>query len=158
MRKRLALKGINSGDYDVKELVGTPVRLECLRKGECDAVPLGQPEDFVAMGEGYRRLGLSNEAVAAFQFQVVAARRVWTRDHRDTVVRFVRTLAAAFRFLRDPVNRAEIITAIAQLTGSSKEIAQATLALYFEPDKGVLPKQAEIDMRGLAQVIGFMAE
>jgi len=158
MRKLLALKGLNSGDYSVKELVGTPVRLECLRKGECDAVPLGQPEDFVAMGEGYRRLGLSNEAVAAFQFQVVAARRLWAQDHLETLVRFVRANAAAFRFIRDPANRGEIITAIAQLTGSSKEIAEATLALYFEPDKGVLPKQAEIDMKGLAQVIAFMAE
>ena len=43
-------------------------------------------------------------------------------------------------------------------TRLQKEIAKATLALYFEPDKGVLPKKAEIDMRGLAQVIGFMAE
>ena len=74
MRKLLALKGLGEADYSVKELVGTPVRFDCLKRGECDAVPLGQPEDFVAMGEGYRRLGVSTEAVAAFQFQVVAAR------------------------------------------------------------------------------------
>jgi len=158
IRKLLALKGLNATDYSVKELVGTPVRLECLKRGECDAVPLGQPEDFVAMGQGYRRLGLSSEAVAAFQFQVVAAPRAWAQDNRDTVVRFVRAIAAAFRFIRDPANRAEIITAIVQLTGSSNDIARATLALYFEPDKGVLPKQAEIDIKGLAQVIAFMGE
>ena len=44
------------------------------------------------------------------------------------------------------------------LTGASDEIARATLALYFEPDKGVMPKQAEIDLKGLAQVIAFMGE
>ena len=70
----------------------------------------------------------------------------------------MRAHAAAFRFIHDPANHGEIITAIAQLTGSSKEIAEATLALYLEPDQGVLPKQAEIDMKGLAQVIAFMAE
>jgi hypothetical protein len=58
----------------------------------------------------------------------------------------------------DPANRAEVITAIVQLTGSSEDIARATLALYFEPDKGVLPKQAEIDVKGLAQLIDFMGE
>ena len=42
------------------------------------------------------------------------------------------------------------------MTGASDEIARATLALYFEPDKGVMPKQAEIDLKGLAQVIAFM--
>src|SRR5271166_5911401 len=44
IRKLLALKGLNATDYSVKEPVSTPVRLECLRRGECDAVPLGQPE------------------------------------------------------------------------------------------------------------------
>jgi len=134
------------------------VRFDCLKRGECDAVPLGQPEDFIAIGQGYRRLGLSTDAVASFQFQVLAARRDWAQANKDTVVRFVRALAAAFRFVRDPANRAEAAEAIVQSTGASKEIARATLALYFEPDRGVMPKQAEIDLKGLAQVIAFMAE
>jgi len=158
MRKLLALKGLGEADYFVKELVGTPVRFDCLKRGECDAVPLGQPEDFVAMGDGYRRLGVSTEAVAAFQFQVLAARRAWAQENRDAVERFVRGLAAAFRFIRDPANREEVAMAIVQLTGSSDLIARQTLALYFEPNRGVLPRQAEIDLKGLAQVIAFMGE
>ena len=90
MRKLLALKGLGEGDYSVKELVGTPVRFDCLKRGECDAVPLGQPEDFIAIGGGYRRLGVSTEAVAAFQFQVIAARRAWAQTNKDAVVRFLR--------------------------------------------------------------------
>ena len=43
-------------------------------------------------------------------------------------------------------------------TGSSEEIARAVMALYFEPDRGVMPRQAEIDLKGLAQVIAFMGE
>ena len=154
----LALKRLGEADYSVKELVGTPVRFDCLNAGECDAVPLGQPEDFVAMGEGYRRFGVSTEAVAAFQFQVIAARRAWAQANKDAVVRFVRALAAAFRFIRDPANREEVATAIVKLTGSSDQIARQTLALYFEPERGVLPKQAEIDLNGLTQVIAFMGE
>jgi hypothetical protein len=44
------------------------------------------------------------------------------------------------------------------LTGSTDEIARQTLALYFEPERGVLPKQGEISLPGLAQVIAFMGE
>jgi hypothetical protein len=44
------------------------------------------------------------------------------------------------------------------VTGSSEEIARRTLALYFEPDRGVMPRQGGIDMAGLAQVIAFMGE
>jgi ABC-type nitrate/sulfonate/bicarbonate transport system substrate-binding protein len=158
MRKLLALKGLQGSDYRVKELVGSPVRFECLRRGECDAVPLGQPDDLVAIQQGYRRLGVSTEAVAAFQFQVIAARRAWAQANKDTLVRFIRAMASAFGFIRDGANRGDVIKAMVELTGTSDDIARQTLALYFEPDRGVLPKQAEIDLKGLAQVIAFMGE
>ena len=158
MRKLLALKGLQGSDYRVKELVGSPVRFECLRRGECDAVPLGQPDDLVAIQQGYRRLGVSTEAVAAFQFQVIAARRAWGEANKDTLVRFIRAMASAFGFIRDGANRGDVIKAMVELTGASDDIARQTLALYFEPDRGVLPKQAEIDLKGLAQVIAFMGE
>jgi hypothetical protein len=32
------------------------------------------------------------------------------------------------------------------------------LSLYFEPERGVVPKQAEIDMKGFNQVIQVMAD
>jgi ABC-type nitrate/sulfonate/bicarbonate transport system substrate-binding protein len=155
-RKLLALKGLGEGDYRVKELVGTPVRAACLNSGECDAVPLGQPDDLIAVKNGYRRLGVSTEAVASFQFEVIAARRDFARAHADAITRFVRALAHSFRYIRDPAHRDDVTKAIVELTGSSEDIAHATLALYFDPDRGVLPRQAEIDLKGLAQVIAFM--
>src|SRR3981189_866325 len=100
MRKLLSLKGLGEADYSVKELVGTPVRFDCLKRGECDAVPLGQPEDFLAVAQGFRRLGLSTEAVGSFQFQVVAARRSFAQANKDAVGGFVRALGAAFPFIR----------------------------------------------------------
>jgi ABC-type nitrate/sulfonate/bicarbonate transport system substrate-binding protein len=157
-RKLLTLKGLSDGDYRVKELVGTPARFDCLKSGECDAVPLGQPDDLIAIKQGYHRLGLSNDAVAAFQFEVVAARRSWAQANKDKVVRFVRALAAAYRFIRDPANRENVVKYIVELTGSTDEVARETLKLYFEPDRGVLPKQAEISLPGLGQVIAFMTE
>src|SRR5687767_177121 len=69
-RKLMAKNGVQEADFKVKELVGTPARADCLRKGECDAVPLGQPEDFVLMKQGYRRLGVSTDAMSNFQFIV----------------------------------------------------------------------------------------
>ena len=88
-RKLLALKGLSDGDYRVKELVGTPARAACLKSGECDAVPLGQPDDLVAVKEGYRRLGVSTEAVASFQFDVIATRRDFAETHAPAIIGFV---------------------------------------------------------------------
>jgi ABC-type nitrate/sulfonate/bicarbonate transport system substrate-binding protein len=85
-------------------------------------------------------------------------RRAWAAANRNTVVHFVRALADAFRFIRDPANRDEVVAIVAERTGSSAQIARDTMALYFEPEKGVLPRQAEIDLKGLDQVIAFMGE
>jgi ABC-type nitrate/sulfonate/bicarbonate transport system substrate-binding protein len=158
MRKLLALKGLGETDYRVKELVGSPLRAACLKSGECDAVPLGQPDDLVALKEGYRRLGLSTEAVASFQFEVIAARRDFAETHGPALIGFVSALADAFRFIHDLAHRDDAVSATVALTGASDDIARATLSLYLDPDRGVLPKQAEIDLGGLAQVIAFMGE
>lgn len=157
-RKLIALNGIKEADFKVKELVGTPARADCLRKGECDAVPLGQPEDFQMMKQGYRRLGVSTDAMKNFQFIVSAVRRSWGEKNKDALVRYVRALASAYRYMRDPANRDEVVRVVIDSTGSTEEIARQTLALYFDPDRGVVPKQGEIDVKGFAQVIQVMAE
>ena len=158
MRKLLALHGVRDADIKVRIIEGTPARLSCLRRGECSAVPLGQPQDFLAQSEGYRLLGYSTEAVPEFLYTVTAARRSWAAANPDAVTRYVRALAAAFRMMRDPARRGAVVQTIVETTGVPAAIAERTLALYFEPERKVLPRQGEIDLAGLARVIAFMAE
>ena len=157
-RKLIAQQGLKEADYRTKELVGTPPRAACLKSGECDAVPLGQPEDFQLIAQGYHRLGLSTDAVPDSVMTVTAVGRAWGAAHKEAVTGFVRAFAAAFRFIQDPANRDAVVKIITDSTGSSEAIARETLKLYFEPDRGVFPKQAEINMKGLAQVIAFMRD
>jgi ABC-type nitrate/sulfonate/bicarbonate transport system substrate-binding protein len=158
MRKLFALHGMRDGDIRVKTIEGTPARLNCLRRGECAAVPLGQPQDLLAQSEGYRLLGFSNDAMPEFLYTVTAARRSWAAANQDAVVRYVRALGAAFRIIRDPERRDGVVKTIVETTGVPAAIAERTLALYFEPGRNVLPRQGEIDLAGIAQVIAFMAE
>src|SRR5437763_14535984 len=158
IRKLLAMHGLRSTDYQAKFVDGTPERLSCLTAGDCYAVPLGQPQDFVAMRQGYRLLGLSTEAVPEFVYTVTAARRSWASQNKDTVVRFVRALSAAFRFIRDPAKRNEVARSIVETTGFAEANARLTLSLYFEPERNVLPVAGEIDSKGFAAAIAFMAE
>src|SRR3954447_26589401 len=117
IRKLLAMKGLQPTDYQTKFVDGTPDRLSCLTAGDCVAVPLGQPQDFVAMRQGYRLLGLSTEAVPEFLYTVTAARRSWAEQNKDTVVRFVRGLSNAFRYIRDPARRNDVVKTIVETTG-----------------------------------------
>jgi ABC-type nitrate/sulfonate/bicarbonate transport system substrate-binding protein len=158
MRKLMAMHGIKPEDIKVKVIEGTPTRYTCLIQSECDAVPLGQPQDFFALRRGYRLLGLSTEAVPDFVYTVTAARRDWAEKNKEAVVRYVRALSAAFKFIRDPAKRDDVVRTIVDTTGASEDSARLTLALYFEPERGVLPQRGEIDLKGLAQVIAFMGE
>lgn len=95
-RKLMAMNGVTEADFKVRELVGTPARADCLRKGGCDAVPLGQPEDFLLLKQGYRRLGVSTDAIPNFQFIVSAVRRSWAEKNKDALVHYVRALVVSF--------------------------------------------------------------
>jgi ABC-type nitrate/sulfonate/bicarbonate transport system substrate-binding protein len=158
MRKLLALHGLGRGDFGVKVIEGTPTRWACLHRGECDAVVLGQPQDLLAMQEGFRLLGISNDAVPELLYTVTAVRRSWAEAHKDAVTRYVRALAAAFGFIRDPANRDRVVGTIVEATGVSDLIAGQTLDLFFRPERGVLPRHGEIELKGLEQVIALMGE
>ena len=156
MRKLLALHGLRESDVQVKTIDGTPARLNCLRRGGCDAVPLGQPQDLIAQAEGYRLLGVSNDAVPPYLYTVTAARRSWAAANPDLLARYVRALAASFAMIRDPQKRRPVVDAIVDITGASPAIAEGVLQLYA--GKKVLPERGEIDVKGIVQVIAFMGQ
>jgi ABC-type nitrate/sulfonate/bicarbonate transport system substrate-binding protein len=158
MRKLLELHGVREAELQVKTIDGTPARLNCLRRGDCVAVPLGQPQDLLAQAEGYRLLGVSNDAVPAFLYTVTAARRSWAAANPEAVVRYVRALAGAFAILRDPGKRGVVVSTIVDITGVPEAVAGQVLDLYAQPGRNVLPRRGEIDLKGLAQVIAFMGE
>jgi NitT/TauT family transport system substrate-binding protein len=158
MRKLLALHGLRESDVRTRTIDGTPARLNCLRSGGCDAVPLGQPQDVLAQSEGYRLLGVSNEAVPEYLYTVTAARRSWAAANADLLVRYVRSLAASFGMIRDPARRAEVVAAIVDIAGVPPGIAGRVLDFYAQTGRKALPLRGEIDPKGVAQVMAFMAE
>ena len=158
IRKLMALHGLARGEFGFRTIEGTSGRWACLRRGDCDAVVLGQPQDLIAMEQGFRMLGASTEAVPELLYTVTAVRRSWAQANTEAMVRYVHALAAAFRFIRDPAHRDRVVRTVMQSTNASEAIAQQTLALFFDPERGVLPKQAEINLKGLAQVIAMMGE
>jgi ABC-type nitrate/sulfonate/bicarbonate transport system substrate-binding protein len=110
------------------------------------------------MRRGYRLLGLSTDAIPEYLYTVTAVRRSWAAANKDTVVRYVRALSSAFKFIRDPAKRTDVLKTIVETTGFAGANAQLTLALYFEPDRSVFPKLGEINLKGMEQVIALMGE
>jgi len=68
-----------------------------------------------------------------------------------------KTSSSVVAILR-PANREEVISTMVAVTGTPENIARQTLNLYLEPDRGVMPKAGEFNLKGLAEVIAFMEE
>jgi ABC-type nitrate/sulfonate/bicarbonate transport system substrate-binding protein len=156
-RKLLAMHGLMAADFQAKRVRDNGPRLDCLRTGDCSAVPLGHPEDSIALKEGFRLLGTSNE-VGYVVFDADVVRSEWAASHKDELVRYVRGLATAMRFIHDPKNRAEVTAIIKDITAASDEVARSYMDSYADPKKRALPRQAELDMEGITNVISLMGD
>jgi len=154
----LAQKGIKAADFRAKAVVGTRARFDCLKAGECAAVPMGQPEDLGAIKQGYPRLGFTYEAGADLVFNVDMTRRAWGEKNRETLVRMVRGFAASYEFINDPRNRGEVTNVIMESLKVSEEIVRQIFAPYLEPDKNVLPRRGELNLKAFDQVLQLMGE
>lgn len=155
-RQLLEKHGVKESDFTPRVLIGTPVRAECLARGECDASPLGQPDDLIFMQKGYRKLGDSLEVVPVLQFSVVAARRAWARENRAAALGFARVFGEAYKFMADSANREEVVKIVTETTDASADIAREALQFYYDPPRGIMPLHAEISMPGLAKVVELL--
>ena len=154
----LAAKGIKASDYRAKAVVGTGARFDCLKSGECVAVPMGQPEDLGAIKQGFPRLGFTYEAGADLIFNIDMTRRTWGEKNQDALVRFVRAFATSYEYMNDPKNRGEITSLVKDSLRVSDEIAREIFAPYLEPGKNVLPKRGELSLSAFNRVLTLMGE
>jgi ABC-type nitrate/sulfonate/bicarbonate transport system substrate-binding protein len=154
----LAGKNIKTFDYQTKAVVGTAARFECLKSGECAAVPMGQPEDLNAIKQGFPRLGLTYEAGADLIFNVDMTRRAWGEKNQEPLVCMVRGFAAAYEFINDPKNRAEVTGILKDSLKVSDELVRQLFAPYAEADKNVLLKRGELDLKAFDRVLKLMGE
>jgi hypothetical protein len=74
------------------------------------------------------------------------------------VLRLARAFGAAYKFVADPANRDETSSFISEVTGATSDVARQMLVFYYEPYRGVLPRQAEINMDGMAKVIELLGQ
>jgi ABC-type nitrate/sulfonate/bicarbonate transport system substrate-binding protein len=156
--KLLKQAGIGVGDFERREIVGTPPRVDCLLRGACDAVPVGQPDDLALARKGYGRLGDSLQVIPALQFNVVAARRAWAAAHADAATRYARAFVGAYRYMNDPANAADVAALIAETTGAAPDISREIVDFYFNPPRAIMPRAGEINLEGMRAVISLMVE
>jgi ABC-type nitrate/sulfonate/bicarbonate transport system substrate-binding protein len=156
LRLMLQANGLSERDVDLIPLGGTPNRYTALTAGAAEGAILAQPADFRAQDEGYRLLDYTT--AHDYQFTVYAVRRSWAEQNRDQVVRFMRAMVDAHRWLHEPANRDPAVALAAQALRQPAEVMGRTWDLYFRDNPGrIIPRDAELTVEGSQTVLNVLA-
>jgi ABC-type nitrate/sulfonate/bicarbonate transport system substrate-binding protein len=150
-------RGVPAGAFTVRSLASSEARLNCMRSGECVAAGLGQPAIFGALDANFRILGMSNEIEPKF-YQLDIVKPEWARANRNAVVKYIRAVTAANRYIMDPANREEVVRITTGYMGQPENRTREMLAYIWDPKNRVLPQQAELDMANVRATIALMAK
>ena len=156
-QKILAAHGLKEGDVEIKDIGGSGPRVACLKSGACAAASLSQPSVFEAWDAGFHTLAMHKE-VGSYVYVVDMVDRSWAEAHSETLTKYVRATAAAFRFIHDSRNRDAVVRAAMEQAAQPEQRARQMLDYYWDPKNEVLPQQGEINMDGLKAMIGLLNE
>ncbi len=136
-------------DYQVKETGGAPPRHKALIEKTIDmgfqSIPLAYAEESL----GFSNLGDVSDYVPDWQFNTVNAHLDRAGARRDAVTRFLRVMLEANGWVYE--NRVEAAAVAAREMDISQEHAERGWDYYT--GKGVLTRNLEMNLKGLARVI-----
>jgi NitT/TauT family transport system substrate-binding protein len=147
--------GLNyPGDYEFAVVGVHPARWKALQEGTIDAAVQLIPLNFVAEDAGYANLGEVSDYIPEIVFTAMVVDRTWAEAHRADVVRFLRCLMAATRWVYDPANDAALVALTAQVTQAEGKYIQR--ALEYMRSKNVFSPDLSIPAPAFAKSLELM--
>lgn len=146
--------GLSDHDYDLLYGGGTPNRFAQLLSGAVQAAILTNPQDFVALEQGFADLGSVPQYLPHWAQNNILVDTRWAPQHRAEVLAFLRVHMRATRFFYDPTNRDEVIATLAKHTKTSADVAAKTYDLYVRqqviaPDAALFPDGLKANLDAL---------
>lgn len=143
--------GLKEGDYTFISVGTTPNRYAALKSKTVDVAIMGQPQDFLAVKEGFRMLGRSDTVLKNYAFIMIGTNKSWAANHRDEIQRYLASIQRAVDWLYDPANKAAAIDVLLKgMRRGERETMEQIYSIYFEEGGGrIITRGAEVDMEGL---------
>ena len=147
--------GLNyPGDYEFAVVGVHPARWKALQEGTIDAAVQLIPLNFVAEDQGYANLGEVSDYIPEIAFTTLIVDRAWAGSHRSEIVRFLRALIEATRWVHDPANDPELETMTAQATQAEGPYVRR--ALDYMRSKSVFSRDLSIPQAAFAKSVELM--
>ena len=106
-RRVLKAKGLEfPRDYKLINVGGTPQAFAALASGQIAAAPLSLPVNYAAEEQGFNTIGRFIDVMPHYQLSVYSVRRTWAEENRSVMVRFMKAVVQANRWLYSNKNAA----------------------------------------------------
>lgn len=153
LKRLLRKNGLKPEAYELVAS-GPPLkRCEKLKQGEIAATMVTEPFHFLLVEEGCRALGTSLEVAPNYPFTVCVVRR--EENVNDDILRFLKCLKSAWRWLADASNRERAVAILSRSTDTPVTQARATYDLYLQPPE---PPSLAPTEEGVTTVLELLAE
>lgn len=156
--KMLDVKGLKKGDYQVKPVGGTPLRLKAMLEDKTSAAAmLNPPFSISAERQGLKSLGSAVDVVGAYQAGGAWVMRAWGRDNAGTLVKYIQAHVEALRWALDPAHKAEAVAVLSERLKLPADVAARAYELGLDPANG-FAKDAKFNLEGFRNVLTLRAE
>jgi ABC-type nitrate/sulfonate/bicarbonate transport system substrate-binding protein len=148
--------GLKDGDYDLVYGGTTPARFTQLASGAVGAAVLTNPNDLMALDEGYKDLGTAPDYVPVWAQNNVFVNRDWAKKNRASVVAFLKTFLQATDMFYDRANREDVLAILMKYTSTDRSVAERVYDFYQE--KKIIMPGAELSEAGIQAVVDSLVE
>ena len=154
-RRVLKAKGLEfPRDYKLINVGGSPQAFAALESGQIAAAALSLPLNYVAEEKGFNTIGRFIDAMPHYQLSVYSVRRAWAEENRPVVVRFMKAIVTANRWLH--ANKEAAVDLLAKEMRLKPTYARKAWEFYTE--KALWHPYGDVTFEGLQAVLQIYAE
>ncbi len=155
LRKVLKAKGLEfPRDYKLLSVGGSGPALAALASGGIDAAIVAIPLSYEAAELGLNVIGRVNEVIPDYQLTVLTVKRSWAEKNRPIMVRYMKSMVQAMRWLYD--NKEAAVDFLAKEMKLKPQHARQGWEYYTQ--NKIWNPNGEINVEGMKTVIQINAE
>ena len=123
---------IKPGEYQFLVVGTSPERYAALKGGAVQATFMGAPFNFTAAREGFNKLITFHEILGPIQFTVDFVHQDYLKNHRDDIVKYLKSTIEATQWLYDRKNKEEALAIHMKVLKSKREAAEQDYKFMVE--------------------------
>ena len=156
-KKILLNHGLKDGDYTVKPVGGSALRLKAMLDTKDAAVVLNVPWSIIAVRNGMKSMGRTIDLLGPYQATGAYVMRAWAKENGPALERYIAAYVESLRWALQPSNRGESVALLAKWLKLAPDVAEQTYDLLKEPKFGLSP-DARFDLDGFKNLLALRAE